>query len=100
MLSRLSIRGKLLVLLVTPVIALAAFTGVRLAADWRAVSAAHGTATLNRMTARLADTMEHLTAERGLSVNYLTVKGAAMGPELAAQRAKTDVELARLHEVM
>jgi methyl-accepting chemotaxis protein len=95
-LARLGIRGKLLVLIVPPVVALMAFAGARLAHDLGMMSAAQGTAKLNRLTARLADAMEHLTAERGLSVNYLTVKGAAMGPELSAQRVRTNTELTRL----
>jgi methyl-accepting chemotaxis protein len=96
MFARLGIRGKLLLLVIPPVIALIVFAGARLVQDLRLADAAEGTAQLNRTTARLADTMEGLTSERGLSVNFITVKGATMGPELTSQRTKTDAQLANL----
>jgi len=100
MLNRLGIRGKLRLLVIPPLIALVAFAYGRLAMDIQLVSEAQGIGQLNRLTAQLADTMEHLTAERGMSVNYLTVKGATLGPELTALRVKTDVEHAKLKTVL
>jgi methyl-accepting chemotaxis protein len=98
MLQRLSIRSKLSLLTIPPLIALVVFAFLRLTLDTRQVAEARGIAWLNQLTGRLADSMEQLTAERGLSVNFITVKGATMGPELTALRVKTDVQLGKLSD--
>lgn len=100
MLNRLGIRGKLGLLVFPPLIALVAFAYGRIALDVGLVTEYQGIARLNRITAQIANTMEGLTSERGLSVNFITVKGASQGPELTAQRAKTDAQLAKLNALM
>jgi methyl-accepting chemotaxis protein len=100
MLKRLGIRGKLTLLMMPSLIVLVLFAGGRLVQDYRLVVESEGIAGLNRLTARLADTMEQLTAERGLSVSFIIAKGASSGPELTARRSKTDEEIHRLHEAM
>jgi methyl-accepting chemotaxis protein len=100
MINRLGIRGKLSLLIIPPLIALVVFAFGRLALDLRLASEARGIGRLSELTVRLADTMEHLTAERGLGVNFITVKGASLGPELTAQETKTDAQLAQLKALL
>ncbi len=93
MLSRLGLRGKLLLLLAPALVLLALFAVLRVIDDIKIVREAQGIIHLDELTGHLADLAEALTSERGQGVNFIVSKGEVPIANYVAQQGKTDAQL-------
>src|SRR5260370_23639745 len=88
--SIMSIRQNILLLVVLPILAVVAFSGLIVSQKWSTAGQMQRLATEGRVIASLTDLVTNLQRERGRSALYLGSKGAQYGQELAEQRRTTD----------
>ena len=96
MLKNLSIRTKLLLLLLLPVLGLLAFSGMRIVDSYRLLKDVQQTSRLMGLTARTGALVHELQKERGLSSGFLNAKGERFKDELKSQRQLTDEQFKQL----
>lgn len=97
MLNRFSLGQKLALLVIIPIVALGYFSVSHVLGNLAILRETNGIVQLDYLTRDLADVMERLTAERGTSVNFILNQGKESGPELTAQRLKTDEVVGRFN---
>lgn len=90
MFSHLSIRARLLLMLLFPLLGLVFFSASNGVANYRQVQQATHLGALLEVSVATSGLIHELQKERGLSAGFIGAKGAKFAPELTAQRALTD----------
>lgn len=93
LLRRLSMRNKLLLLLVIPSIVALFFLGVTLLSSWQASQSMQRVQVLSGVSVTASNLVHELQKERGLTAAYLGSKGQRLQPELNQQRQVADQRL-------
>ena len=94
MLNRLSIREKILSILVLPMVTALVFAGIVLAERWQIWNDASDLGTLAHMAPVVGKTVHELQIERGLSAGYIGSQGAASFEQrLSKQRKAADAAI-------
>ncbi|MCJ2135260.1 nitrate- and nitrite sensing domain-containing protein [Methylobacterium sp. J-026] len=95
-----SLRARILVVALAPTLAFAAAAGLAVSDQWARRAEMDRVETLVGLASRISAFVHEAQRERGASSLFLGAKGAQFGPELAAQRGRTDAALAGLPEAM
>lgn len=90
MLKNLTIRAKLLLLLVFPVLGLLYFSGHELLSNYKILQESRKTEHLVGLSVRTGALVHELQKERGLSSGFINAKGEKFKDELAKQRQTSD----------
>lgn len=90
MLRRWPLRGKLLLMLVLPLAALAWFSLADLLEARRSQAEMRSARELAILARATGELVHELQKERGITAGYLASKGARFGPEMSAIRGKVD----------
>jgi methyl-accepting chemotaxis protein len=100
MLKNLSIRTKLLLLLLLPILGLLFFSGKEVLNKYGTLQSLRLTERLVGLSVRTGAVVHELQKERGLSSGYLNARGEKFKAELTAQRQASDTEIKRLMEYL
>ena len=100
MLKNLSIRTKLLLLLLLPILGLFFFSGKEVLSKYEALQTLRLTERLVGLSVRTGAVVHELQKERGFSSGYINARGEKFRQELAAQRQASDAEIKRLTEYL
>ncbi len=100
MLKNLSIRTKLLLLLLLPILGLFFFSGKEVLSKYEAFQTLRLTERLVGLSVRTGAVVHELQKERGFSSGYINARGEKFRQELAAQRQASDAEIKRLTEYL
>ncbi len=100
MLKNLTIRTKLLLLLLLPILGLLFFSGKQVLSNYTELKTLRLTERLVGLSVRTGAVVHELQKERGLSSGYINARGENFKQELAAQRQASDVEIKRLAEYL
>ena len=93
MLSRLSVRSKVFLILLVPLLALVYYASVDIQQRWQLQREMSIVAQSSTLIVSASDLVHELQKERGLTAGYLGSGGTAFVAELSEQRAATDVAL-------
>lgn len=96
MLKNLTIRTKLLLLLLLPVLGLLYFSGHEMWSNYSTLRAMRKTEHLIGLSVRTGALVHELQKERGLSSGFINAKGEKFREELSGQRKKTDEQFQKL----
>jgi len=100
MLLLTSLRARILAVALAPCLAFAGAAGLAVSDQWARRTEMDRVETLVGLASRISAFVHEAQRERGASSLFLGAKGAQFGPELAAQRQRTDAALAGLPEAM
>ena len=100
MLKNLSIRTKLLLLLLLPILGLFFFSGKEVLTKYTALQTLRLTERLVGLSVRTGAVVHELQKERGFSSGYINTRGEKFKQELAVQRQTSDAEIKRLMEYL
>ncbi|MCJ2073309.1 nitrate- and nitrite sensing domain-containing protein [Methylobacterium sp. J-030] len=95
-----SLRARILAVALAPCLAFAGAAGLTIADQWARRAEMDRVESLVGLASRISAFVHEVQRERGASSLFLGAKGAQFGPELAAQRGRTDAALAGLPEAM
>ncbi|MCJ2125975.1 methyl-accepting chemotaxis protein [Methylobacterium sp. J-077] len=95
-----SLRARILAVALAPCLAFAGAAGWAVSDQWARRAEMDRVETLVGLASRISAFVHEGQRERGASSLFLGAKGAQFGPELAAQRSRTDAALAGLPEAM
>ncbi|MFA7242087.1 MAG: response regulator [Sulfuricellaceae bacterium] len=90
MINRLTIKTKLLLILIIPISGLLFFSITSALEKSRAMTEMEGVETLVSLVVTIGETMQELQKERSLTAGFLASQGKNFATELAAQRKATD----------
>ncbi|MCW2238114.1 methyl-accepting chemotaxis protein [Azospirillum canadense] len=99
-LSRLSIRGKVLCALLLPMLGLLGMTGVLVADRWQTARQFEELDELADAITRVSALVHELQKERGSSALFIGSKGTQFRPELQAQHQESDRRLASVKSLL
>lgn len=92
-LKRISIRGKLALMLLLPLAIAIYFLGSTLIGSWRMSEAMERVQLLAEVSVDASNLVHELQKERGLTAGFLGAKGQRLGDKLSGQRSKVDQRL-------
>ncbi|MCJ2064639.1 nitrate- and nitrite sensing domain-containing protein [Methylobacterium sp. J-088] len=95
-----SLRARILAVALAPCLAFAGAAGLAVSDQWARRAEMDRVESLVGLASRISAFVHEGQRERGASSLFLAAKGAQFGPELAAQRQRTDAALAGLPEAM
>ena len=95
-----SLRARILAVALAPCLAFAGAAGLAVSDQWARRAEMDRVESLVDLASRISAFVHEAQRERGASSLSLGAKGAQFGPELAAQRGRTDAALAGLPEAM
>ncbi|MEL6064808.1 MULTISPECIES: methyl-accepting chemotaxis protein [unclassified Methylobacterium] len=95
-----SLRARILAVALAPCLAFAGAAGLAVSDQWARRAEMDRVENLVGLASRISAFVHEAQRERGASSLFLGAKGAQFGPELAAQRRRTDAALAGLPEAM
>ncbi|WP_426315278.1 methyl-accepting chemotaxis protein [Methylobacterium fujisawaense] len=95
-----SLRARILVVALAPSLAFAGAAGWTVSDQWARRAEMDRVESLVGLASRISAFVHEAQRERGASSLFLGAKGAQFGPELAAQRVRTDAALADLPGAM
>ncbi len=95
-----SLRARILAVALAPCLAFAGAAGLAVSDQWARRAEMGRVEGLVGLASRISAFVHEAQRERGASSLFLGAKGAQFGPELAAQRVRTDAALAGLPEAM
>ncbi|MCJ2084457.1 nitrate- and nitrite sensing domain-containing protein [Methylobacterium sp. E-005] len=95
-----SLRARILAVALAPCLAFAGAAGLAVSDQWARRAEMDRVESLVGLASRISAFVHEAQRERGASSLFLGAKGAQFGPELAAQRGRTDAALAGLPEAM
>ena len=98
LLKRLSMRNKLMLMLVIPSIVALYFLGVVLLQSWQAYQAMQRVELVAEVSVGASNLVHELQKERGLTAGFLGSKGQRLGAELGQQRKLADQRLAEYQQ--
>lgn len=98
--NNFSIKGKLAVLVLLPVLALLYFSGLAIVERQTAHNELQKLYTLSSVGVLIGDFVHEAQKERGMSAGYLGSKGQKFSSELPAQHSVTDARLNQLNEAI
>ena len=96
----LKLNHKLLLLVISPLLVLAWFSGSQMLTSWELRSEAGKLTELAVLGKRVSNLVHELQKERGATAGFLGSKGEKFGPELARQRGLTDERAAELQQYL
>lgn len=100
MLENLRIRGKLLLMLSLPVLALLYMSVAELSSKWSLSSEMDDLRSMAGVAVSASALVHELQKERGATAGFLGSKGDKFGKELSSQRRETDSRVASLEETL
>ncbi|CAH2031855.1 methyl-accepting chemotaxis protein [Trichlorobacter ammonificans] len=100
MLKNLTIRTKLLLLLLLPILGLVFFSGREVLDKYRTLTNLRQTERLVALSVKVGALVHELQKERGLSSGYINAKGARFREDLQRQRKLSDDQFRQLAEVL
>jgi len=95
-----SLRARILAVALAPCLAFAGAAGWAVSDQWARRAEMNRVESLVGLASRVSAFVHEGQRERGASSLFLGAKGAQFGPELAAQRSRTDAALAGLPDAM
>ncbi|WP_457108646.1 nitrate- and nitrite sensing domain-containing protein, partial [Methylobacterium sp. P5_C11] len=95
-----SLRARILAVALAPCLAFAGAAGLAASDQWARRAEMDRVESLVGLASRISAFVHEAQRERGASSLFLGAAGAQFGPELAAQRGRTDAALAGLPEAM
>ncbi|MDF2602023.1 MAG: hypothetical protein K0Q54_4846 [Methylobacterium brachiatum] len=95
-----SLRARILAVALAPCLAFAGAAGWAVSDQWARRAEMDRVENLVGLASRISAFVHEAQRERGASSLFLGAKGAQFGPELAAQRSRTDAALAGLPDAM
>ncbi|GJE12888.1 methyl-accepting chemotaxis protein [Methylobacterium longum] len=95
-----SLRARILAVALAPCLAFAGAAGLAVSDQWARRAEMDRVEGLVGLASRISAFVHEAQRERGASSLFLGARGAQFGPELAAQRGRTDAALAGLPEAM
>lgn len=94
----MSIRKKVILSLIIPVIALVYYSISSTVADYRSYSNMNDIGTLVRVSAKVSELVHELQKERGMTAGFLGSKGAKFKDEIEQQYAVSDAKIKEVSE--
>jgi methyl-accepting chemotaxis protein len=95
-----SLQSRILVVALAPCLAFTGAAALSITEQWSRRAEMQRVEDLVGLASRISGFVHEAQRERGASSLYLGAKGAQFGPELAAQRMRTDTALAGLREAV
>ena len=100
MLNDLSIRNKILLLLLPPLAGLVLLSAMNISDKWSKQNQIQETQTLVNLSQHLDHLAHNMAVERGLSAGFLGSKGKNLGDKVAAQREVVDQAVTSLQQFL
>jgi len=94
---KLSIRNKLIFLLVIPLFCIGILVGLRVRSDLQTVHEMNAVTDLAELTQKISILLHSTQKERGMTAGFLGSKDAKFQSELFAQRNNTDQNIENFH---